>query len=56
MNSVAAFIWEQLDKPTTQADLQTAMLDEYAADPEVIAVDLDDFLREMTAIGAVKRS
>jgi hypothetical protein len=56
MNSVAAFIWEQLDKPMTQADLQTAMLDEYAADPEVIAADLDDFLREMTAIGAVKRS
>ena len=53
MNPVAAFIWERLEMPATQADIHAAMVDEYAADPEVLAADLDDFLREMTAIGAI---
>jgi hypothetical protein len=55
MNSLGAFIWEKLDGPTTQAELQTAIVDEYAVAPEVVAADLDSFLKEMTAIGAVRK-
>lgn len=55
LNDVGAFVWEQLDKPTTQADLQTAMLDEYSADPELLMADLEKFLSEMTAIGAIRK-
>jgi hypothetical protein len=56
MNPVGAFVWEQLDGQATQADLLAAMLDEYDADPEVIAADLDTFLREMAAIGAIRKA
>jgi hypothetical protein len=55
LNGVGAFVWEHLDQPRTQADLQAAMLEEYAADPEVIIKDLEHFLGEMTSIGALRR-
>lgn len=55
LSDVAAFIWERLDKPATQAELQAAMLDEYAADLEAVAVDLDRFLRGMVDIDAIRR-
>ncbi len=55
LNPVGAFIWERLDKPATQAELQAAILDEYAADPKILAADLESFLSEMTAIGAVRK-
>jgi hypothetical protein len=56
MNPVGAFVWEQLDGPATQDDLLAAMLDEYDADPEIIAADLDTFLGEMVAIGAIRKA
>jgi hypothetical protein len=55
MNAVGAFLWEQLDRPATLAELHAAMRDEYAAEPEVIAADLESFLREMTAIDALRK-
>jgi len=55
LNGVAAFIWERLDKPVTQADLQAMLLDEYAADPETLAADLEGFIQEMLAFGAIRR-
>lgn len=54
MNPVGAFVWERLDGSATQAQILAAMLDEYDAEPAVIAADLDAFLREMVAIGAIK--
>jgi hypothetical protein len=54
LNPIGAFIWERLDKPATQSELQAALLAEYAAEPEVVAADLEGFLRELTAIGAVR--
>ena len=56
MNPVGAFVWERLDQPATQAELQAAMLDEYAAEPEVVAADLENFLGEMVAIGALRKA
>jgi len=55
MNPVGAFVWQRLEAPATQAELRAALLEEYAAEPEVIAADLEDFLSEMAAIGAVRR-
>ena len=33
LNDVGAFIWEHLEQPGTQAELQAALLEEYTADP-----------------------
>ena len=54
LNEVGAFIWENLTQPASKADLQKAMLDAYDAEPEVLVADLEQFLDEMTAIGALK--
>ncbi len=56
LNTVGAFLWEHLDQPRTQAELQAAMLDEYEAEPEVLSADLEHFLGEMTSIGALRKS
>ncbi len=53
LNSVGAFIWEQLEEPSTVDALQAALLEEYDADPEVLRADLAQFVEEMTSIGAL---
>jgi hypothetical protein len=55
LNGVGAFVWERLEGPSTQAELQAAVLDEYAADPAVLIADLQRFINEMTSIGAVRK-
>ena len=55
LNGVGAFLWERIDVQATPADLQAAVVREYAADPEVVAGDVDAFLRELVAIGAIRR-
>lgn len=55
MNSVGAFVWEKLDGRATLSDLQAAMLDEYAAEPEVLIADLEVFLQDMVSIGALRK-
>ena len=55
LNEVGAFLWEHLDQPRKQAELQAAMLDAYEADPEVLMADLERFLAEMTSIGALRK-
>ena len=56
MNPVGAFIWEQLEQPLTRAELHTALMDSYEADAATVAGDLERFLSEMTAIGAVREA
>lgn len=55
LNGVGASVWQRLDEPKTQADLQAAILEEYAAEPEDVAADLEAFLREMVALGAMRK-
>ena len=55
MNPTGAFIWARLEKPAAYDELEAALLDEYDAAPEAIAADLEAFLAEMAAIGAVRR-
>ncbi len=54
LNGLGAFLWELLAGPATRAELQTAVLAEYDADPAVLVGDLDGFLAEMVSIGALK--
>ena len=53
LNSVGAFIWEQLEQPASSADLETALLGEYDAEKDVLVSDLQQFLENMTTIGAI---
>lgn len=53
LNEVGAFIWEKLQEKRTQAELQAAILDEFDADAQVLAQDLENFLQEMITIGAI---
>lgn len=55
LNALGAFIWEELDGPTTLADLQAAIVEEYAVEPEVAAADLREFIQELEAADAVRR-
>lgn len=55
LNGVGAFVWQSLAQPATQAELQTAVMAEYAVAADVIAADLQGFLDEMTAIGAIRK-
>lgn len=54
LNGMGAFLWELLASPVTRAELETGVLAEYNAEPEVLKKDLDDFLAEMVSIGALK--
>lgn len=54
LNPVGAFIWQELKTPSSMDELETAMMDEFDADREVIKGDLVDFLDEMVSIGAIK--
>jgi hypothetical protein len=54
LNELGAFIWEQLDQPCTQAELQKAISEAYDADPEILRQDLIQFLDEMKGIGALQ--
>ena len=55
LNGIGAFIWEHLDQPSTQTELKAQVMSEYDADPEVLVADLERFLSEMTALGAIRR-
>ena len=55
LNSLGAFIWEQLTEPATRVQLEQAVLAEYDADPAVVVSDLDRFLAEMISIGAMRQ-
>jgi len=56
LNEVGGSIWARLERPATLADLRSGLLEEYDANPDVLAVDLERFLAEMAAIGAVRES
>lgn len=56
LDGVGAFVWERLESPATEAELRTAILEEYAADPEAVAGDLGSFLQGMVEIDAIRRS
>lgn len=54
LNGVGASIWRRLEGPAAVSELLAALEAEYDAEPAVIAADLEAFLGEMAAIGAVR--
>jgi hypothetical protein len=55
LNELGAFIWERLEEPTTQGELQAVVLEAYDAETQALVADLTRFLEEMTGIGAVRK-
>lgn len=54
LNEVGAFLWEQLGQPRSLSELHNAVLDEFEADPASVLEDIEAFLKEAEAFGAVK--
>lgn len=54
LNGMGAFLWEHLAAPVTRQELETLVLAEYNAAPEVLVVDLEKFLVELITIGALQ--
>jgi len=55
LNSLGAFIWERMAQPLTQDELLANIQGEYDVDPSVLVVDLENFIQEMTTIGAIRK-
>lgn len=55
MSPLGSFIWERLDGRQTLGDIQAAITDVYDADPDVVAVDVPEFVGQLEAVGAVRR-
>ncbi len=54
LNEVGAFLWEQLGQPRSLSELHNAVLNEFEADPAIVLEDIEAFLNEAEAFGAVK--
>lgn len=54
MNDVASTLWDRLENPATSQELAQALLEEYDAPREVIAQDVERFLKDLLNIGALK--
>ena len=55
LNPVGAFIWGKLDGRATLADLQAAIVNEYDTDAQTAAADLQEFVQELEAAGAIRK-
>lgn len=44
LNEVASFIWEQIDEHNSEADIATAVANEFAIDEETARNDVDTFI------------
>ncbi len=53
LNEIGAFIWDKLETPLSCEHLQTLILDEYDVTPERALSDLETFLEDLLAIGAL---
>lgn len=54
LNELGAFLWERLDSPKTLAELARLVLDEFAVSAQTAHSDLETFIADMAAIGAVE--
>lgn len=55
LNDLGAFIWKRMEHPLTWDELLVSVQDEYEVDPAVLAADLEQFIQDMTGIGAVRK-
>lgn len=55
LNEVSAFLWENLQQPTTREALLSALLGTYEVSREVAEKDLDDLLKTFAQLGLLER-
>jgi len=55
LNEVGCYLWEKLAEPITIGELKKAVLEEYDVPPEQVSVDVDQFLSDLSAFGAVQK-
>ena len=54
LDSVGADIWSLIDGDRTLPDILDVLLGEYDVDEEVLSRDLDEFIGQLEAIGAIR--
>ena len=54
LDSVGADIWGLIDGDRTLSDILDLLLSEYEVDAAVLSKDLDEFLDQLVAIGAIR--
>lgn len=54
LNTVATFIWEQMQKPIAVARIRDALVKTYAVDPARCAADLLALLRELGTVNLIE--
>ena len=54
LNELGAFIWERLETPTSAAELQDDILEDFDVDAATVQSDLTIFIQELERIGAVE--
>lgn len=55
VNPVGARIWELLESPRTQPELNRELADEFAVDPDALAQDVQTFLSDLLERGLVRK-
>ena len=56
LNDVGAFIWEELAQPRTLDELESAVLESFDAEPEIVRPELEAFLADLAANQALERT
>lgn len=56
LNDAAAFMWKQLEKPTSRADLLEAVLDEYDIDRQTAANDIDVLIDKLRGLDILQEN
>jgi hypothetical protein len=54
-NAMGALIWQRIEAPATETELQTAVLNGFAAEPRAVVADIGHFLGGMAAANAIQR-
>jgi len=54
LNELGVFIWERLETPTSAAELQDEILEDFDVDAATVQSDLVNFMEELERIGAVE--
>jgi hypothetical protein len=54
LDGIGVRIWSLLDGQRTMAEIHESLLDEYEVKAEVLEADLADFIKQLTAIQAIK--
>ena len=56
LNELGAALWEKLAAPASKLELRQFLLDEYETDNETASGDLNRFMDELLAIGALQKA